>query len=211
LHHPAAAKLLQYATGGCPVNAGAPWTLEMQETAISRRPHASALVPQAIDQQMKEAREKEQKGQCKIVEWEVLKKHGVPQQLKISSLAMIPHKSRAFRAILDLSFGVKLCDGTYVLSVDEGTTLEAPAGAIDQLDHSLSRVIHAFAEANDNDKIFMCKFDIKDGFWRLDCQQGEEWNFAYVLPQHPGEPVRLVVLTSLQMGWVCTKVTGGSI
>ena len=29
LHHPAAAKLLQYATGGCPVNAGAPWTLEM--------------------------------------------------------------------------------------------------------------------------------------------------------------------------------------
>ena len=30
LHHPAASKLLQYATGGCPVNAGAPWTLEMQ-------------------------------------------------------------------------------------------------------------------------------------------------------------------------------------
>jgi hypothetical protein len=80
---------------------------------------------------------------------------------------MILHKSRAFCAILDLSFGVKLCDGTYVSSVNEGTTLEAPAGAIDQLGHSLSRVIHAFAEANDNDKIFMCKFDIKDvsGAW----------------------------------------------
>jgi hypothetical protein len=62
---------------------------------------------------------------------------------------------------------VKLCDGTYVPSVNEGTTLEAPAGAIDQLGHSLSRVIHAFAEANETDKIFMCKFDIKDGFWHL--------------------------------------------
>ncbi len=46
------------------------------------------------------------------------------------------------------------------------------------------------------------KWDIKDGFWRLDCQEGAEWNFAYVLPQAEGEPVRLVVSTSLQMGWI---------
>jgi hypothetical protein len=35
----------------------------------------------------------------------------------------------------------------------------------------------------DNAKIFMAKWDIKDGFWRLDGQDSEEWNFAYVLPQ----------------------------
>ena len=29
-----------------------------------------------------------------------------------------------------------------------------------------------------------------------------EWNFAYVLPQRKGAPTRLVVPTSLQMGWV---------
>jgi hypothetical protein len=29
-----------------------------------------------------------------------------------------------------------------------------------------------------------------------------EWNFAYVLPQRAGEPIKLVVPTSLQMGWV---------
>jgi hypothetical protein len=68
LHHPAAEKLLQYATRGCPVNSGAPWTLEMQEAAIARGPHVSAMVPEAIDQQNKEAREKEARGQCKIVE-----------------------------------------------------------------------------------------------------------------------------------------------
>ena len=202
LHHPAAGQLLQYATGGCPVNSGQNWTMEMIETAIARGPHVSALVPEAIEQLNLEVIDKAKKGQCRVVEWEQLKKDGVPPQLKISPIAMIPHKSRMFRAILDLSFSVRLRDGSKVTSVNDGTTLEAPAGAIDQLGHSLMRVIHAFAEADPDAKIFMVKFDIKDGFWRLDCQKGEEWNFAYVLPQAAGEPVRLVIPTSLQMGWV---------
>jgi hypothetical protein len=36
----------------------------------------------------------------------------------------------------------------------------------------------------------------------MDCAEGEEWNFAYVLPQEDGKPIMLVVPTSLQMGWV---------
>jgi hypothetical protein len=48
----------------------------------------------------------------------------------------------------------------------------------------------------------MAKWDIKDGFWRLDAEDGAEWNFAYVLPQNPGQPIYLVVPTSLQMGWI---------
>ena len=28
-----------------------------------------------------------------------------------------------------------------------------------------------------------------------------EWNFAYVLPQEPGKPTRLVVPNAPQMGW----------
>jgi hypothetical protein len=78
----------------------------------------------------------------------------------------------------------------------------APAGAIDQIGECLTCIIHAFAKAEDINKIFMAKWDIKDGFWRMDCKAGEEWNFTYVLPQPPGEPVRLVLLTLLQMGWV---------
>ena len=30
---------------------------------------------------------------------------------------------------------------------------------------------------------------------------GSEWNFAYVLPQEEGLPVKLVVPNALQMGW----------
>ena len=48
-------------------------------------------------------------------------------------------------------------------------------------------------------KIFMEKWNIKDGFWRLNCALGEEWNFTYILTQEKGEQVRLVVPTSLKM------------
>ncbi len=51
-------------------------------------------------------------------------------------------------------------------------------------------------------KVCMAKWDIKDGFWRLECTEGEEYNFAFVLPQPEGEPIRIVIPTSLQMGWV---------
>ena len=30
---------------------------------------------------------------------------------------------------------------------------------------------------------------------------GSEWNFAYVLPQEEGKPIKLVVPSALQMGW----------
>ena len=39
----------------------------------------------------------------------------------------------------------------------------------------------------------MAKLDIQDGFCRLECQAGEEYNCEYVLPQKDGEPVRLVI------------------
>ena len=67
------------------------------------------------------------------------------------------------------------------------------------------RVIHAFAEADEkipDAKVFSAKWDVKDGFWRLVCEEGEEWNFAYILPQKEGEPVKLVIPTLLQMGWI---------
>ncbi len=59
----------------------------------------------------------------------------------------------------------------------------APKGALDQLGHSLRQIIHAFVEAPDEEdvKIFMAKWDVKDGFWRMCCDEGEEHNFEYVL------------------------------
>jgi hypothetical protein len=114
----------------------------------------------------------------------------------------IPHKSKAYRSILDLSFRLRLANGGVRASVNDTTKKTAPAGIISQIGECLARIVHAFAETDPSAKIFMAKWDTKDGFWRMDCAEGEEWNFAYVLPQEEGKPVLLVVPTSLQMGWV---------
>ena len=47
----------------------------------------------------------------------------------------------------------------------------------------------------------MSKLDVKDRFWRVVTGEGSEWNFSYVFPDEPGQPIRLVVPTSIQMGW----------
>ena len=141
--------------------------------AVRRGPHISALDPAAIEAHLADAKEKVANKQCRVVLWDELKDNP-PKQLKISPLAMVPHKSRAFRAILDLSFALQLEDGSSVTSVNDSTTKTAPYGAIDQLGHSLMRIIHALAELSDDAKVFFAKFDIKDGFWRLDVEDDEE-------------------------------------
>jgi len=201
LHHPASNLLIRYATKGCPVQTGKNWTREQMQASIDRGPHISALVPDAAMQLDIEVKEKVQNNQARLVFWDDIKQNP-PPQLKISPIVMVPHKSRPYRAILDLSFPVKLSPEEVIPSVNSTTTKTAPKGSIDQLGHSLSRIIHAFASASDDAKIFMAKWDIKDGFWRLDCEEDEEWNFAYVLPSSVGNKLVLVVPTSLQMGWI---------
>ena len=70
------------------------------------------------------------------------------------------------------------------------------------MDHVLTSIIHAFVHANQDALILQAKWDIKDGFWQLDYEDGHKWNFCYVLPQEVGKPTYLVVPTSLQMGWI---------
>ena len=171
------------------------------EAAIRRGPHASALSPEAIAHFHAEVQEKVANNQARLLVWDNIKTNP-PPQLKISSIAAVPHKSKAFRFILDRSFSLCLSNGNSIPSVNETTTKTAPQGAVDQLGHSLSRLIHAFAKTSSDDKVFMTKWDVKDSFWRLDCQAGEEFNFAYVLPQEPNNKTILVIPMSLQMGWI---------
>ena len=143
------------------------------EVVVMRGHHVSALQPEAMNQLTMEVEAKEKKGQCNVIVWDEIKGN-LPPETKVSPLAMITHKSRLFRAILDLSFVVRLSSGKNIQSVNETTEKTAPQGAIDQVGHSLTRIIHVFAEADDNATIFMAKWDIKDGLWRLDYQEGGE-------------------------------------
>ena len=77
------------------MDAGGDWTLEQLEEAVRRGPHSSALVPEAIKIHQQEVDAKAKKGQVQVIEWEELKKN-LPRKLKLSPLAMVPHKSRLF-------------------------------------------------------------------------------------------------------------------
>ena len=66
----------------------------------------------------------------------------------------------------------------------------------------MSRIIHECVEVDDGVRVFMAKWDINDSFWRLNCKEGEEYSFAYVLSLEEGMQIKLVIPTSLQMGWI---------
>ena len=80
--------------------------------------------------------------------------------MKVSPIAEIPHKSKAFRSILDLSFSIKLTPHGRISSVNVNNKKKAPGGVIYQIGHVLLYLIHAFAEAPECANIFQAKWDI---------------------------------------------------
>ncbi len=117
------------------------------------------LSPKAIAHFAAKAAKKVQTKQARLVQWDDIK-NNPPKELKILPIAAIPHKSKDFCSILDLSFHLHLATGRVLASTNDTTKKTAPAGAIDQIGKCLSCVIHAFAEADDEAKIFMAKWDI---------------------------------------------------
>ena len=109
---------------------------EMQ-AAIDRGPHKSALDPDALNHFRDKTNKKVTNGQARVISWVDIKLNP-PPQVKKFPVAAIPHKSRAYRSILDLSFTLHLEDGAEVPSVNSTTTRLAPTGSIDQIGHSLN-------------------------------------------------------------------------
>jgi hypothetical protein len=101
--HDAIPLLNSYANEGCPVDAGPDWSREKIELLLKRGPHISAKSKAAIKQLRAETHDKIKHKYARIVTWGEIKSN-LPKKLKISPVAMIPHKSKQFRCILDLSF-----------------------------------------------------------------------------------------------------------
>ena len=123
--------LLQYARLGCPVSVGRDWTPDEMEAEVTKSPHSSALEDDVISQIQIEAREKPAQGFATIVRWDDIKQNP-PSNLKILPLAMIPHKSRKYRAILYLSFVLKVT-GWDLPSVNKAAKKTSPYKALDQV------------------------------------------------------------------------------
>ena len=202
LNHPAAASLLEYAYNGCPVDCGKNWTTEQMEAAILRGAHPSAKVPEAAAACRAEALERVNDGCAKIVKWSDIK-HNPPPQLKISPIAAVPHKTRLFRMILDLSFSLTINNESVKAVNDASDKTLAPQHSMYELGNVIPRLIFAMALAPDSDIPFVfSKVDLKDGYWRMVVNQHDAWNFAYVLPPlNPTDEPELVIPDSIQMGW----------
>ena len=203
-HHPAAALLDAY-SNGCPTNCGPNWSQEHIEAALRRGPHPSALSNDAKEALYQETQDKVNSGYARVVKYGDIKAD-LPKKLKISPVAMIPHKSRKFRTILDLSFRLRH-NGRLLESVNSATVKQAPAESMIQLGNCIKRLVATLADNYDPDKPFyFAKLDIKDGFWRMAVADEDAWNFCYVLPpDQPGttklDDIKIVVPNSLQMGW----------
>ena len=202
LHHPAGPLLKEYSTTGCPVDCGTNWSRENIKAAIEFGNHP--MEETAVQQFWDETLDKAKRGLVELIDIEELLQRPdstFPTNLKSSPLSAVVHKSRGWRAILDLSWMLEW-EGGKVPSVNEKSTKISPNGSIDQLGHVLQRLIYAMATAPDGKKVYAAKWDVKDGFWQMVCQLGAEWNFCYVLPEKDGVARTLVKPKSLQMGWI---------
>jgi hypothetical protein len=202
--HVATPLLEDYATHGCPANCGPNWTRHKILLLLKKGPHQSSKQRDAIKQLRKETTEKISNGYARIVKWGSIK-NNIPPQLKISPVAMIPHKSKKYRCILDLSFTL-FHKGIAYKSVNDTTAKCAPQQSMSQLGLCLKRIIALMADNYNLNKPFMfSKLDIKDGFWRMRVSNDQAWNFCYVLPTTKhitnDDDIEIVVPNSLQMGW----------
>ncbi len=204
LSHAAIDLIRHYSEKGCPVDCGDDWSTDLIEAAILRGAHPSADSPEALAALHEETRGKVKNKYSKVVRYGDIKKN-LPKKLKISPVAMIPHKSRSFRTILDLSFRLRY-QGKLMPSVNSASVRQAPAESMVQLGQCIQRLVATLADNYDPENPFMfAKLDIKDGFWRMAVSDDDAWNFCYVLPQENPtgniDDTLLVVPNCLQMGW----------
>ena len=205
LAHSASNMLQNWAQNGCPVDVGPSWTYEHIMAAIKRGNHRTTQQEGAATFLQKETKDKVAQGYARTVKWKDIKNNLHPN-FKISPVAMVPHKSKAFRVILDLSFRLRQLCGKYWESVNSATNRKAPKEAMAQLGHCIRRIISVMADNFDPQVPFMfAKFDVKDGFWRMAVNDDDAWHFCYILPtEKPLEDIdetEFVVPNSLQMGW----------
>lgn len=145
--HPAAPLLDEYANKGCPVECGPDWTSEHIQAAMKRGNHTSANSKRATAALRTATATKVKNSYARVVKWKMIKDN-IPAKLKISPGAMIPHKSRDFRFILDLSFRLLMLGKrmpSVMPSVNSATTEMAPKEAMVQLDLALKRLIVVLA------------------------------------------------------------------
>ena len=125
--------------------------------------------------------------------------------MKISPVAMISHKRKAYRCILYLSFHPSLKQKMFKW-VNIQTNKQAKSEVMVQLGLALQRLIAIMADRHNPELSFiLSKLNIKYGFWSMAASDDDAWNFWYVLPSlNPVDYIhyiKIMVPNSFHMGW----------
>ena len=210
--HPFVATLERWALG-VSATCGKPWTEAAISAAVARGPHTSALTPGARALIDEEVQYQILAGFSEMVNWSDIRSR-LPENLKVSLLAVIPQVGRRDRLLLDLSFPVQVARPTskrgqrgwtspppLAPSVNSTTIQQSPDYPVKELGRVLPRLLTFMNTVPSEETIMFAKIDLSNGFWRMLVQESDKWNFAYVLPGTAEQPIRLIIPHALQMGW----------
>ena len=86
-------------------------------------------------------------------------------------------------------------------NTNEATERLAPDSLLKEICNVFHRILNFIDSVGEGEVIMLAKIDLSDGFWRMIMEKEDKWNFAYVMPDRPGTPPRLVVPSDMQMEW----------
>ncbi len=202
--HPFAPTLRKWQQG-IPVDCSPNWAWSVIEAAVERRPHPTARTPDLIALFAKDIEYQNKAGFFRVFLWEDLKQH-LPANFKISPVAVVPQVGRRGQIILDLLFPVyQDINGVIMImqeSMNNSTVLAALPEVVKEIGKVFPWLLQYMQDTPEGLHILFSKLDISNGFWHLVVWEADNFNFAYVLPQQAGKPVRIVVPSAVQMGWV---------
>ena len=187
IDHPAAPFLEDLRTNGVPAKSTAP-PLEPKErdNQFWRGAHASAEMNRAFVRE--EMAEFIECGYWTVLPYRLVK--DLPG-LRISPLGVKEERERKPRLVCDHSF----------FGVNQTTALRTPPEAM-QFGGTLSRILHAVRHADPAyGPVFLSKYDIKDGFYRLFLDADDCPMLGVTLPRQEGEEPLIAIPLVLTMGW----------
>jgi hypothetical protein len=199
LLHPLSSNLQEWHEKGVPVYCGDPWSRQAIEESIQRGNHVSTTTKEVIDLIKSDVDYQIKAGSTKLVPWETIK-YDPPENLKISPVTVIFYKERRGRILVDLSLPVKLGNKIIQQSTNETTRQQAPLESLDQLVKVMNRMVGYMAWSPNYKPVRFAVWDISDGFWRVCVDPAQAWDFCFVYPTKPGQPIIIAVPEALQMG-----------
>ena len=162
------------------------WTPVQRQEKFYLGAHATAEMNRAfVREEMAEFMEC---GFWTVLPWAVAKDL---QNLRISPLGVKEERDRKPRLI---------CDHTF-FGVNANTVTRTPREAM-QFGGALPRVLDAIRHADpSHGPVYLSKYDIKDGFYRVFLNAADAPALAVTLPHYDGETPLVAIPLSLTMGW----------